>query len=547
MSAATGDEESSADRGAPAESGQGDGNESESADAESADRVPDEGEGEDDGDTVGTDAGASDTGGSTDDGAQSEATTPDELAEGSDVEAPASSADGGSPEEATADDTTQPEDSTDDGTSEGEVEPEPRVDLGRPSSAPRTCGEELHVVGIYEPEEDLDPSIHISRPGAHILVLSAYHQTNWVVTVDEDVVLEKVIVSGYEPQSVQVPDGVEVELYDYQEQDNQPFDYAYRWSQAWNLGDPEGLVGTVENMTGRRLTTFNGCYRLTSYELGSDLSADVVCGEAASSHTNVPECGDSVPDPEPLPQVTPPIPDEDLDAWCWTVSPVDDGGLALMQVDMATGEWFEAGRYYSPDYAFSGSFSTSGLALFDNALIMAGYVNEDQWMHMDLSTGLVTIGGSSDHVSSVATNGRELFAECDTGVLCAYAGFLDLAHGYATREITLTGAQGTRFAIAQDTVYTAWHSTNEVNRHELATGDWLGVTSLESWEGWVHGLSVLGDRLYVMGDNRQENQPEGTRLSSFEVDSGAIVDDVFLPSLVVGLGPSGLWCGGVPR
>ncbi|UQA62594.1 hypothetical protein [Polyangium aurulentum] len=161
-------------------------------------------------------------------------------------------------------------------------------DQGKPGVvAPPSCGDELHLIGIYESHGnhgyDNHPagaaSVHVERKGSSILALSSYEPVHWTVTAAEGVVLEKVILNGYHDQTADVPAGVEVEVHDGP--DGSLGAYAYAWPSSEGGSDTQGLVSTLEGITGRALTSFNGCYQASSFTLHDDLTVDAACATEA--------------------------------------------------------------------------------------------------------------------------------------------------------------------------------------------------------------------------------------------------------------------------
>ncbi|TKD03091.1 hypothetical protein [Polyangium fumosum] len=176
---------------------------------------------------------------------------------------------------------------------------------------PPVCGSELHLIGIYESHGNhgggVHPagaaSVHVERQSSSILVLSSYEPVHWTVTAAEGVTIEKVILNGYHDQTADVPAGVPVEIHDGP--DGSLGAYAYAWPHAEGGSDTQGLVAAVQNVTGRALTSFHGCYQATQFTLHDDLQADSSCaveqGYTQSSHVaeSMLECDDEPPAADP--------------------------------------------------------------------------------------------------------------------------------------------------------------------------------------------------------------------------------------------------------
>lgn len=169
----------------------------------------------------------------------------------------------------------------------GNSEDQAGVNTGTPGKpgvvTPPACGDELHLIGVYESHSghsyDNHPpgaaSVHVERKGSSILALSSYEPVHWTVTVADGVKLEKVILNGYHDQTADVPAGVTVEVHDGP--DTSLGAYAYAWPSAEGGSDTQALVTALENLTGRALGSFNGCYHASSWTLHDDLSVESNC------------------------------------------------------------------------------------------------------------------------------------------------------------------------------------------------------------------------------------------------------------------------------
>lgn len=100
---------------------------------------------------------------------------------------------------------------------------------------------------------------------------------------------------------------------------------------------------------------------------------------------------------------------------------------------------------------------------------------------------------------------------------------LDSADRYDNFEALLAGEEpehlslsvfDTRMGADADQLYTAWHSTSEINRMDIETGNDLAPVMLEDHDDWVYGVDRIGQELLV-----------ATRdgLKKFDVDSGAVI------------------------
>ncbi|MEB3277571.1 MAG: hypothetical protein VKK42_01440 [Lyngbya sp.] len=134
---------------------------------------------------------------------------------------------------------------------------------------------ELHLVGVYESHPHHSGNHHpmgeaqvrVTRQGKPIiLALSSYEPVNWKIEVERGVEIEKIIVNGYHDQKVTGVSGVPIEEYSYKETGKYLGDFLYKWTSAENTGT-SALVTQLNQLTGTELTSFQGCYRGTQFEI----------------------------------------------------------------------------------------------------------------------------------------------------------------------------------------------------------------------------------------------------------------------------------------
>ncbi|WP_413167321.1 hypothetical protein ACL6C3_11585 [Capilliphycus salinus ALCB114379] len=141
---------------------------------------------------------------------------------------------------------------------------------------PPTSGDkELHLVGVYESHPHHSGNNHpmgeaqvrVTRQGKPmILALSSYEPVNWKIDIAPGVKIEKIIVNGYHDQKVTGVSGVPIEEYSYKETGKFLGDFLYDWNSANNQGTG-GLVSQLNQLTETELTSFQGCYRGTQFEI----------------------------------------------------------------------------------------------------------------------------------------------------------------------------------------------------------------------------------------------------------------------------------------
>lgn len=415
------------------------------------------------------------------------------------------------------------------------------------------CRGELHFLALYDTtegsgEEVRSATVHVERPGSHVLVLSAYEPVRWTVTAQPGATVERVILNGYYDQEAVVAEGVAVESYTYETNQSALFDTAHTWSLAWGLGNPQAPVAIVEAEAQRPLTTFAGCYRASNFTLHEDASVSVDCSEGALSYHVNPPCQHSSVDFLDTGTTSDNvdfIPDSTADAWCWMLEPTDYGTLTLHQIDPADGSTFAVADFDSSEREPTSSFHTFGMALMNGRLAFSGYMgNEFQWGQIDLGTGLLTVAGTSNNVEAVTSNGSGLIARCggSFGNLCIFENFLDLAQDNPSRRVAATELWGSVFTARGNLVYSARGSGNEVVVHDLPSGDKLRTIELEAFDDWNWGISLTADRLYLAANNSNESP---ACIVTFDPETGAQLNQVCVESDSPYPEWSGLWCDGI--
>jgi hypothetical protein len=94
----------------------------------------------------------------------------------------------------------------------------------------------------------------------------------------------------------------------------------------------------------------------------------------------------------------------------------------------------------------------------------------------------------------------------------------------ATFEVLGIQDNNSRVGALGDRLYTAWHSTDELNRYDLANGNIPTAITLENFDGWVMGLVPLDDGriviLSTMGAVHTFSET-GESLATVSVDGGS--------------------------
>lgn len=113
----------------------------------------------------------------------------------------------------------------------------------------------LRVLAMYETGATSgtgQATVHVARQERVVLVLSAYEQTNWTVTVAPGATLERVVLVGCESQTATVPVGIPVET--------APLSLLGCGAFEFPSEDADLLIAYAEQATGLCLTSFHGCY-----------------------------------------------------------------------------------------------------------------------------------------------------------------------------------------------------------------------------------------------------------------------------------------------
>jgi hypothetical protein len=125
--------------------------------------------------------------------------------------------------------------------------------------------EELHVIGVYQATGNAI-TVDVGRAGVPLtLVLSSYEPVAFTLNLAPGVLLEHVILNGYEPHTVQGQGAAMVT--DLSGQFNYLAACGYFWPMNDGGCDTPGLVMGAEQLTGLQLTSFAGCYEGASFSL----------------------------------------------------------------------------------------------------------------------------------------------------------------------------------------------------------------------------------------------------------------------------------------
>ncbi|NJK70332.1 MAG: hypothetical protein HC789_23355 [Microcoleus sp. CSU_2_2] len=135
---------------------------------------------------------------------------------------------------------------------------------------------ELHLIGVYEANSEHGNGqrekgaieVKVERQNKPIvLALSAYEPINWNVTVEPGAVIEKIVVNGYHNQTVSGVSGIPIEERSYEETGDYLGNFIYKWGSTTESTNTPSLVTKLEQIEHTNLTSFQGCYRGTSFTI----------------------------------------------------------------------------------------------------------------------------------------------------------------------------------------------------------------------------------------------------------------------------------------
>jgi hypothetical protein len=130
---------------------------------------------------------------------------------------------------------------------------------------PLPQAEELHIISVYQATGGAI-TVDVTRTDVPLtLVLSSYEPVAFTLVLAPGVLLEHVILNGYEPHTVQGQGAAMVT--DLSGQFNYLAACGYFWPMNDGGCDTPGLVMGAEQLTGLELTSFAGCYEGASFSL----------------------------------------------------------------------------------------------------------------------------------------------------------------------------------------------------------------------------------------------------------------------------------------
>ena len=392
----------------------------------------------------------------------------------------------------------------------------------------------LHVVGMYESAGGVT-ILHISRTHRPVvLVLGAYESIEWIIDRADGARIEQILLYGYEHHSVSGADDVPVV-----DMTGDPYiSSGYCWPFCADGGYTQDMVQSAEELTGLPLSTFNGCYESTElslyHECKEECSFDLACpgrecgmndecrvdcgscpdGLACVEHACVacePDCSDRACGHDGCDGTCGTCPDgrvcdedghcvkpdyfagcEDVVSeshYCMTII---ENGLGLVGLDSGTVCQFGT----EIEYLTTHGFGIESIAWLDGLLYVCG---EGLGAHgllrinpLDASWELAPV-----YCEAVAAyNGGLVTKDLDPFGLMFYPSF---DHAMALDGESIPGTfHASRMTVQGSTLYTAWHSTDEIDVFRLPSGGTVGTITLEDFDSWVFGISVTSDGLLLL-------------------------------------------------
>lgn len=135
---------------------------------------------------------------------------------------------------------------------------------------------ELHLIGIYEANANHGGNHHptgivdinINRQDKPIiLALSAYEPVEWKLNLEPGVKVEKIILNGYHDQKISGVSGIPIDEYSVKGTGQNLGNFAYQWNSVSTDPLTPPLSTQIQKQTGLPVTSFQGCYRGTQFQI----------------------------------------------------------------------------------------------------------------------------------------------------------------------------------------------------------------------------------------------------------------------------------------
>lgn len=134
---------------------------------------------------------------------------------------------------------------------------------------PGECSDvEVHVIGV---KEGGDSTVVLSRPGRHVLVLSAYAATTWNVQVKNGATLERVYAVGHAPQKVTTNVKTIIQTESQMEGGAGATGYIYPDRST------DALLKLASIRVDLHATSFHGCFAASQWNIGENMAVTSDC------------------------------------------------------------------------------------------------------------------------------------------------------------------------------------------------------------------------------------------------------------------------------
>jgi len=367
--------------------------------------------------------------------------------------------------------------------------------------------EELHVISVYEgtqvaggprgfgehPQGVIDVTIR-PTPRPIALYLGSYEPERWRLQLEPGARISRILTFGYYEQVVEgVPTSVPVTALGYE----QGLSCMYGWELAASEGGCPFIptMQRVRELTGLVETTFQGCYSGDHFVVPHADGPPPPCEDPAEvGDETIPRRDVALPGCESVTRES---------EHCLTSA---SGTLAVVGLDtgtvcpLASSPPVDVGPG-SPTLAWRGEAAYA--CLYGIGLVRAS-----------LEDGSVLVGQMPCTAVALDDEGRLLVSAAPreasdpygfpTTNLYAFDSWRDALAGRAAAVYPdgWIGWVPERLTVRDGIVYRAWHSTDTIDRSELATGTTLPSIGLQGYDGWILGLAVTGDgRLVIPGDS----------------------------------------------
>ncbi len=142
---------------------------------------------------------------------------------------------------------------------ERQVRPAPPKEVKPEELLAASANAGLHVVGVYgagpiNSGRPVDVEVRATASPV-VLALASYGSVLWNVKLAQGAKVSAVIVGGYFEQEIQgVPAGIPVVIKSYAQSPDRDYFFGYNW----NSDECRNLIGKLNDMTGRLVSTFQG-------------------------------------------------------------------------------------------------------------------------------------------------------------------------------------------------------------------------------------------------------------------------------------------------